>query len=144
MLYEKASPATLVEAGAPTSSAQTSSTVSIANEHSVRLFVQYTAQGSGKALLLYPEISLGPGWFPALSAAIDTSGATVDAEGYLAASIAPPYLKIDGISGVTVAVCVDVPVPAGASFRVRYLEDSYSSGAPAEIYLFAQPSRGAS
>ena len=142
MLYEKRQPTTLTTT-APTGSAVASAEADISNDHTVRVGALYAADGAAKALRIYPEVKISGAWVPALSAAIDTSGATVDAEGYVAATVAPPYLLLDGISGTSVAVCVDIPVPAGDRFRVRVLESGYDAGHPATLTVLAVPSRGA-
>jgi len=143
MLYEKRQPTTLTTT-APTGSAVASSEADISNDHTTRLVVVYTADGAAKTLRVYPEVRISGAWCPALSAAIDTSGATVDAEGFLAATVAPPYLSLDGIDATPVAVCVDISVPAGDRFRVRTMEDGYAADHPATLTVLAAPSRGAS
>ncbi len=143
MLYEKRSATTLTTT-APTASAVASAEADISNDHTVRLLISYTADGAAKTLRVYPEVRVGGSWYPALSAAVDTSGATVDAEGYLAATVAPPYLALDGVDGVAVPTTVDVPVPAGDRFRVRTMEDGYAAPNPASLTVLAVPSRGAS
>ena len=142
-LYDKRAVQILTETP-PTATAAESESIDISSDHTVRLLVAYQAGGAGKTLRIYPEVRVGGGWFPALSAAIDTSGATVDAEGYVAARIAAPYLALDGLNGVDVPATIDVPVPAGDRFRVRVLEAGYSALEPAQITVVAVPSRGAS
>lgn len=148
MLYEKRTPVILSDA-IPTGTRQpTTTTLDIANESFVVLHVFYTCSGSGKTLRLYPEVQIPMGgddpWVPALSATLDVSGATVDAEGYLPLPGASPILEVAGLSGVEVQTTLHIPVPTGAKFRVQFLEDGYSGAAQASMTLLAAASRGAS
>lgn len=149
MLYDKRHAAMLVSEGTPTDSAQPSAELDIANESLVALVVSYTADGAGKTLRLYPEVRVpiagqeeSP-WAPALSASLDVSGATVDAEGYLPLPGASPVLEIAGIDTVEVTLTLHIPVPTGDRFRVRYLEDGYSAPEPATLSAYASGVRGA-
>ena len=142
-LYDKRTPEILVD-GAAAGTAQTSTELDIANESLVALHVLYFANGSGKTLRLYPEIRLPVGslpWLPALSASLDVSGATVDAEGYLPLPGASPVLEIDGIDGVQIATTLHIPVPTGDRLRVRYLESG--GGSAGNAVLLAAAVRGA-
>lgn len=142
-LYEKRAPVVLDET-VPIATPRESGTVSIANEHTVRLLVGYLADGGGKTLQIYPEVLIpGEGWYPALSTAIDTSGAAIDADGNVPATVASPFIEVPGLAGVLVKLALDIPVPAGDSFRVRYLEDGHVELEPATVYLAAVASRGA-
>lgn len=143
-LYEKRSPTLLTEA-VPTGTAAESAELDIANESLVALSLVYVASGTGKTLRLYPEIRIPlstPLWVPALSASLDVSGATVDAEGYLPLPGASPILEVAGIAGVPVSTTLHIPVPSGDRFRVRVLEDGYSGGAPATLAVVAAGVRG--
>lgn len=147
-LYDKRTPVVLSTA-IPTATRQPSAeTLDISNEPLVVLHVFYTADGTGKTLRLYPEVRIPVGedapWVPALSASLDVSGATVDGEGYLPLPGASPILEVAGVNGVEVQVTLHVPVPTGDRFRVQFLEDGYSGGAPASMTLLAAASRGAS
>lgn len=143
-LYDKRSTTLLTET-APTDTAAASAELDIANEPTVRLFVAYLADGTGKALRLYPEVRVPElGWMPAMPAAVDTSTATIDAAGYLPATVAAICLSVPGLDGVTVKATVDVPVPAGDRFRVRVLESGYEVAHPAQIQAYGAASRGAS
>ncbi len=147
-LYEKRQPAVLVDNATPTGTAATSSEVETANESLVAVHVFYTADGAAKTLRLYPEVRITIGgsslWAPALSASLDVSGATIDAEGYLPLDGASPILDVPGISGTEVAVTLHIPVPTGDRFRVRYLEDGYAVLEPATVAVYAAAARGAS
>ena len=148
MLYEKRTPS-LIGSAPPTDTAQASDELDIANESLVALHLIYEADGTGKTLRVYPEVRVVvPGqdalWVPALSASLDVSGATVDAEGYLPLPGASPVLEIAGIDGVEVLATLHIPVPTGDRFRVRYIEDGYSAPAPADLVIVAAASRGAS
>lgn len=148
MLYEKRTPS-LIGSTVPTATAQASSELDIANESLVALHLIYEADGTGKTLRVYPEVRVVvPGqdalWVPALSASLDVSGATVDAEGYLPLPGASPVLEVAGIDGVEVQATLHLPVPTGDRFRVRYLEDGYSGAAQASMTLLAAAARGAS
>ena len=147
MLYDKRSP-TVLTSETPTATAAASAELDIANESLVALHVLYSADGTGKKLRIYPEvrvvIPLGETWMPALSASLDVSGATVDAEGYLPLPGASPVLEIAGIDGVEVLATLHIPVPTGDRFRVRYLEDGYAAPNPATLTVFAAAARGAS
>lgn len=146
MLYDKRSP-TVLTSTAPTDTAAASEELDIANESLVALHVLYSADGSGKTLRIYPEVRVvipaGTAWMPALSASLDVSGATIDAEGYLPLDGASPILEVPGISGTEVKLTLHIPVPSGDRFRVQVLEDGYSSGAPADLTVFAVAVRGA-
>ncbi len=148
MLYEKRTPAVLIDDTAPTGTAAESAELDIANESIAVVHVFYEADGTGKTLRLYPEVRLsltgGTVWVPALSASLDVSGAAVDAEGYLPLPGASPVLEIAGINGVEVLATLHIPVPTGDRFRVRYLEDGYSAPNPAALSVYAAASRGAS
>jgi hypothetical protein len=144
MLYDKRPPTVLAD-GAPTSTAATSAELDIANESLVAVHLLYTADGSSKTLRVYPEVRLPVGyqpWVPALSASLDVSGATIDAEGYLPLPGASPILEIAGISGVEIATTLHIPVPTGDRFRLRYLEDGYSAPNPGNVVLIAAAVRG--
>lgn len=146
MLYDKRTPTAIVD-GAPTGTAAESSDIDISNDPMVVLHVLYLADGAGKTLRLYPEVRLPvatPLWMPALSASLDVSGASVDAEGYLPLPGASPILEIDGVDGVEVMATLHIPVPTGDRFRVRYLEDGYDVAHPANVVLVAAAARGAS
>lgn len=149
MLFDKLRTVPLVSEDAPTGSAATSADIDVANVPYVQLHVGYTADGSGKTLRLYPEVRVViPGvaelWLPAASAVPDVAGATIDADGYLPLPVASPIYEVAGIDGADIKVAIDLPIRAGDRFRVRYLEDGYDSGHPAELIILATPSRGAS
>lgn len=146
MLYEKRTPSVLSTA-IPTATRQpTAETLDVANESLVALHAFYTANGSGKVLRLYPEVQIPLGgddpWVPALSASLNVA-ATVDAEGYLPLPGASPILEVAGIDGVEVLLTLHIPVPTGTRFRLQFMEDGYSGGAPADMTLVAAASRGA-
>lgn len=145
MLYNKRAPTVLIS-DPPTGTATASTELDIANESLVALHVLYSAQGAGKTLKLYPEtrvvIPQGDAWMPALSASLDVSGATVDAEGLLPLAVAAPYVELAGVDGVEVPLTLHIPVPTGDRFRVRVLEDGYSGAAPADLTVFASAVRG--
>lgn len=145
MLYDKRAP-TVLTSTPPTASAVASEELDIANESLVALHVLYSAQGAGKTLKLYPEtrvvIPQGDAWMPALSASLDVSGATVDAEGLLPLAVSAPYVELAGVDGVEVPLTLHLPVPTGDRFRVRVLEDGYSGAAPADLTVFASAVRG--
>lgn len=147
-LYEKRQAAALADETVPTATAAESAELDIANEPLAIIHVIYEADGASKTLRLYPEVRLPVGgdavWVPALSASLDVSGATVDAEGYLPLPGASPVLEIAGLSGVETMLTLHVPVPTGDRFRVRYLEDGYDAGEPASLWIYAAASRGAS
>lgn len=147
MLYEKRQAVALVDDATPTDTAGTSAELDIANESLVAMHVFYTADGAAKTLRLYPEVRITIGgsslWAPALSASLDVSGATIDAEGYLPLDGASPILDVPGISGQEVALTLHVPVPTGDRFRVRYAEDGYSALELATVAVYAAAVRGA-
>ena len=153
MLYEKLRLRALIT-DAPTddpdASISTDAELAIANESLVALHVSYTADGTGKALHLYPEVRIVlPGdvelWVPALDAVPDVAGATVDpATGRLPLPYAAPFLVMDGVDGVEVLLTRHIPVPSGDRFRVRVAEDGYDSGHPADVIVAAGAARGAS
>ena len=147
MLYEKRTPSVLSTA-IPTATRQpTAETLDIANESLVALHAFYTASGSGKVLRLYPEVQIPLGgddpWVPALSASLNVSVEAADAEGYLRLPGASPVLEVAGIDGVEVLLTLHIPVPTGTRFRLQFIEDGYSGGAPADMTLVAAASRGA-
>jgi hypothetical protein len=143
-LYDKRA-TTLLTQAAPTDSAAESAELDIANEPTVRLFVAYQAVGASKALRLYPEVRVTDlGWMPAFPAAVDTSTATIDAAGYLPATVAAVCLSVPGLDAVTVKATIDIPVPAGDRFRVRVLESGYDVAHPAQLEIYGAASRGAS
>lgn len=148
MLYEKRAAQALADEAVPTGSSQTSAELDIANESLAVIHVFYTADGTGKTLFLYPEVRLplgaDPPWVPALSASLDVSGATIDAEGYLPLPGASPILTVPGISGQEVQLTLHLPVPTGDRFRVRYAEDGYDAMEPGEVSVYAAAARGAS
>ena len=153
MLYEKLTLRALIT-DAPTddpdASVSTAAELAIANESLVALHVSYTADGTGKALHLYPEVRiLLPGavvaWMPALDAVPDVAGATVDAAtGRLPLPYAAPFLVIDGVDGVDVLLTKHIHVPSGDRFRVRVSEDNYNGAEPADLIVAAAAARGAS
>ena len=147
MLYDKRAP-TVLTSDSPIDTATASAELDIANESLVALHVLYSADGAGKTLRLYPEVRVvipqGEAWMPALSASLDVSGATVDAEGQLPLAVAAPYVELAGVDGVEVPLTLHLPVPSGDRFRVRVLEEGYDAGEPADLTLFAVASRGAS
>lgn len=146
MLYDKRAP-TVLTSETPTATAVASGELDIANESLVALHVLYTADGTGKVLRLYPEvrvvIPLGETWMPALSASLDVSGATPDADGLLPLAVAAPYVELAGVDGVEVPLTLHLPVPSGDRFRVRVLEEGYSGAEPADLNVFAVAVRGA-
>lgn len=146
MLYDKRPP-TVLTSTSPIDTATASAELDIANESLVALHVLYSADGTGKTLRLYPEVRVvipqGEAWMPALSASLDVSGATVDAEGQLPLAVSAPYVELAGVDGVEVPLTLHLPVPSGDRFRVRVLEDGYSGAEPADLTLFATAVRGA-
>lgn len=146
MLYDKRSP-TVLHSDAPTATAVASEELDIANESLVALHVLYSADGTGKTLRIYPEvrvvIPLGETWMPALSASLDVSGATPDADGLLPLAVAAPYVELAGVDGVEVPLTLHLPVPSGDRFRVRVLEEGYDVAEPADLTVFAAAVRGA-
>ncbi len=146
MLYDKRSP-TVLHSDAPTATAVASEELDIANESLVALHVLYSADGTGKTLRIYPEvrvvIPLGDTWMPALSASLDVSGATPDADGLLPLAVSAPYVELAGVDGVEVPLTLHLPVPSGDRFRVRVMEEGYSGAEPADLTVFATAVRGA-
>ena len=110
-------------------------------ELAVALHVLYSADGTGKKLRIYPEvrvvIPLGETWMPALSASLDVSGATPDADGLLPLAVSAPYIELAGVDGVEVPLTLHLPVPSGDRFRVRVLEEGYDVAEPADLTVFA-------
>lgn len=147
MLYEKRTARALVDAATPLDTPATSAELDIANESIAVVHVFYTATGTGKTLFLYPEIRLPVGgdsvWLPALSASLDVSGVTRDAEGYLPLPASAPIPTVEGIDGQEVLLTLHLPVPTGDRFRVRYAEDGYSALEPGQVSVYAAASRGA-
>lgn len=146
MLYDKRAP-TVLTSDSPTATAVASSEFDIANESLVALHVLYSADGTGKTLRLYPEVRVvipqGEAWMPALSASLDVSGATPDADGLLPLAVAAPYVELAGVDGVEVPLTLHLPVPSGDRFRVRVLEEGYDVAEPADLNVFATAVRGA-
>ena len=146
MLYDKRSP-TVLTSETPTATAAASAELDIANESLVALHVLYSADGTGKKLRIYPEvrvvIPLGETWMPALSASLDVSGATPDADGLLPLAVSAPYIELAGVDGVEVPLTLHLPVPSGDRFRVRVLEEGYDVAEPADLTVFATAVRGA-
>ena len=148
-LYDKRR-AQILTTTSPTGTAQPSSELDCANEPIVALVVLYTADGSGKTLSIYPEVRVpvegvdeAP-WVPALSASLDVSGATVDAEGLLPLPAAAPFLELAGIDTVEVPLTVHVPVPLGDRFRVRFVESPFTPGDESGLTILGAAARGAS
>lgn len=146
MLYDKRSP-TVLTSETPTATAAASAELDIANESLVALHVLYSADGTGKKLRIYPEvrvvIPLGETWMPALSASLDVSGATPDADGLLPLAVSAPCIELAGVDGVEVPLTLHLPVPSGDRFRVRVLEEGYDVAEPADLTVFATAVRGA-
>ncbi len=146
MLYDKRAP-TVLTSETPTATAAASSELDIANESLVALHVLYSADGTGKTVRIYPEVRVvipqGDAWMPALSASLDVSGATPDADGLLPLAVSAPYVELAGVDGVEVPLTLHLPVPSGDRFRVRVLEEGYDVAEPADLTLFAVAVRGA-
>lgn len=152
MLYEKLRVAALITTAPtddPDDSINSAAELAIANESLVALHVSYTADGTGKALHIYPEVRIVlPGdvelWVPALDAVPDVAGATVDpATGRLPLPHAAPFLVLDGVDGVEVLLTRYILVPSGDRFRVRIAEDNYNGAEPADVIIAAAAARGA-